>query len=115
MDSFGAEPIYQSIVGGLGLLNPGVHVRETILPAVVVRVAPLKAMLSFLSKTKDTGTINKTILINYMVYAWSCQNVCDDLLLENIFIQFGTKLYKQVVGIPIGSSCAPLIADLFLC
>ena len=30
------------------------------------------------------------------------------------FISFGTKLYRHVVGIPIGTNCAPLIADLFL-
>ena len=49
-------------------------------------------------------------------HAWSCQNVCDALtfLLDNIFIRFGTKLYKQVVGIPMGTNCAPLVADLFL-
>ena len=43
-------------------------------------------------------------------------NVCDALtfLLDNIFIRFGTKLYRQVVGIPMGTNCAPLIADLFL-
>ena len=35
-------------------------------------------------------------------------------LLDNIFIGFGTKLYRQIVGIPIGTNCAPLIADLFL-
>ena len=35
-------------------------------------------------------------------------------MLDNIFIQFGTKLYKQVVGIPMGAYCAPLAADLFL-
>ena len=48
--------------------------------------------------------------------AWSCQNVCDALTfwLDNIFIQFGTKLYKQVVGISMGTNCAPLVADLFL-
>ena len=28
--------------------------------------------------------------------------------------RFGTKLYRQVVGIPMGTNCAPLIADLFL-
>ena len=33
---------------------------------------------------------------------------------DNIFIQFGTKLYRQVVRIPIGPDCAPLVADLFL-
>ena len=49
-------------------------------------------------------------------HAWSCQNVCDALtfLLDNIFIRFGTKLYRQVVGIPMGTNCAPLGADLFL-
>ena len=49
-------------------------------------------------------------------HAWSCQNVCDALtfLLDNIFIRFGTKLYRQVVGIPMGTICAPLVADLFL-
>ena len=47
-------------------------------------------------------------------HAWSCQNVCDALtfLLDNIFIRFGTKLYRQVVGIL--TNCAPLVADLFL-
>ena len=49
-------------------------------------------------------------------HAWSCQNLCDALtfLLDNIFIRFGTKLYRQVVGIPMGTNCAPLVADLFL-
>ena len=49
-------------------------------------------------------------------HAWSCQNVCDALsfLLDNIFIRFGTKLYLQVVGIPMGINCAPLVSDLFL-
>ena len=38
---------------------------------------------------------------------WSCQNVCDAL-------PYGTKLYRQIVGTPMGTNCAPLIADLFL-
>ena len=33
---------------------------------------------------------------------------------DNILIRFGTKLYRQVVGIPMGTNCAPLFADLFL-
>ena len=49
-------------------------------------------------------------------HAWLCQNVSDALtiLLDNIFIRFCTKLYRQVVGIPMGTNCAPLVADLFL-
>ena len=34
--------------------------------------------------------------------------------LDNIFVRFGTKLYRQVVGIPMGSYCASLLVDLFL-
>ena len=47
---------------------------------------------------------------------WSCQKVCDALgyLLDNIFIRFGTKLFRQTIGIPMGTNCAPLVADLFL-
>ena len=47
---------------------------------------------------------------------WSCQKVCDALvyLLDNIFIRFGTKLYRQTIGIPTGTNCAPLVANLFL-
>ena len=48
---------------------------------------------------------------------WSCQNVCEAYvyLLDNIFIRFGTKLYRQIIGIPMGTNCAPLVADdLFL-
>ena len=47
---------------------------------------------------------------------WSCQKMCDGLhyLLDNIFIRFGSKLYRQIVGILMGTNCAPLVADLFL-
>ena len=46
----------------------------------------------------------------------SCQKMCDALhyLLDNIFIRFGSKLYRQIVGIPMGTNCAPPVADLFL-
>ena len=47
---------------------------------------------------------------------WSCQKVCEALtfLLDNIYIRFGSELYRQIVGIPMGTNCAPLVADLFL-
>ena len=42
--------------------------------------------------------------------------MCDALhyLLDKIFIRFGSKLYRQIVGIPMGTNCTPLVADLFL-
>ena len=47
---------------------------------------------------------------------WSCQKVCDALhyLLDNIFMRFRSKSYIQIVGIPMGTNYAPLVADLFL-
>ena len=47
---------------------------------------------------------------------WSCHKMCDALhyLLDNIFIKFGSKLYRQIVGIPMGTNCAPVVAYLFL-
>ena len=33
---------------------------------------------------------------------------------KQCFIKFGSKLYRQIVGIPMGNNCAPLVADLFL-
>ena len=47
---------------------------------------------------------------------FSCQKVCEALtfLLDNIYIRFGSKLYRQIVGISMGTNCAPLVADLFL-
>ena len=42
--------------------------------------------------------------------------MCEALihLLDNVYVRFGTKLYRQIVGIPMGTDCVPLVADLFL-
>ena len=34
-------------------------------------------------------------------------------ILDNISIRFGTELHRKIVGIPMGTNCAPLVADLF--
>ena len=35
-----------------------------------------------------------------------------EFLIDNIFVSFGTTLFQQVVGIPMGTNYAPLLADL---
>ena len=42
--------------------------------------------------------------------------MCEALiyLLDNIYIRFATKLYREIVSIQMGTNCAPLVADLFL-
>ena len=37
-----------------------------------------------------------------------------EFLIDNIFVKFGGCLFRQVIGIPMRTNCAPLLADLFL-
>ncbi|KAK3085568.1 hypothetical protein FSP39_005430 [Pinctada imbricata] len=37
-----------------------------------------------------------------------------NFLIDNIFVVFGGKVFQQIVGIPMGTNCAPLLADIFL-
>ena len=41
--------------------------------------------------------------------------MCDALhyILDSICIRLASKIYRQIVGIPIGTYCVPLVADLF--
>ena len=55
--------------------------------------------------------------ITYKGYTfWTETMFCDALsfLLDNIFVRFGDTTYRQIIGIPMGTNCAPLVADLFL-
>ena len=37
-----------------------------------------------------------------------------EFLVDNIFVVFGRKVFQQIVGNPMGTNCAPLIAGIFL-
>ena len=37
-----------------------------------------------------------------------------EFLIDNIFVKFGGCVFRQVIGIPIGTNCAPLLAGFFL-
>ena len=47
---------------------------------------------------------------------YTADNICKmiEFLIDNIFVQFGGRLFSQVIGISMGTNCAPLVADLFL-
>ena len=36
-----------------------------------------------------------------------------EFLVDNIYVRFGGQLFRQMVGIPMGTTCAPSLADLF--
>ena len=37
-----------------------------------------------------------------------------EFLVDNIFVVFAEKVFQQIVGIPMGTNCAPLLANIFL-
>ena len=37
-----------------------------------------------------------------------------EFLLDNIFVVFAGKVFQQIIGIPIGTNCTPLLVDIFL-
>ena len=36
-----------------------------------------------------------------------------EFLVDNIFVVFRGEVFQQIVGIPMGTNCAPLLADIF--
>ena len=37
-----------------------------------------------------------------------------EYLIDNIFVDFGGRIFQQTIGIQLGTNCAPLLADLVL-
>ena len=73
-------------------------------------------MLSFFPPSVLDEILNLIESVSQGFPSYLCQKVCEALtfLLDNIYTRFGSKLYRQIVGIPMGTNCAPLVADLFL-
>ena len=48
---------------------------------------------------------------------YTANDICKmtEFLVDNRYVRFGGQLFLQMVGIPMGTNCAPLLADLFLC
>ena len=69
---------------------------------------------SFLACNFDRAFFTNALVDNYTM--WTCREVCESLtlLIDSIFVRFGNEVFRQVIGIPMGTNCAPLIADLFL-
>ena len=59
--------------------------------------------------TKDISSANDNNM-------FTADSICEmiEFLIDKIFVQFGGRLFHQVIGIPMGTNCAPLLADLFL-
>ena len=74
----------------------------------------IRENIQYLAFNEECAFLTSDVYNNHNL--WSCQKVCDALayLLDNIFfIRFGTKIYRKSIGVPMGTNCAPLGADLF--
>ena len=55
------------------------------------------------SRAFSKRSITEDKLVEYVEY-----------LVDNIYVSIGNRVYRQCVGIPMGTDCAPLLANLFL-
>ena len=37
-----------------------------------------------------------------------------EFLIDNVYIQVGNKVFRQRIGVPMGTDCVPLLGNLFL-
>ena len=51
----------------------------------------------------STKTFSETDILNML-----------ECLIDHIFAMFSGRVFQQTVGMPMGTTCAPLLADLFL-
>ena len=69
------------------------------------------------SKLAEIKAISPVILISLNSdNKYTANDICKmiEFLVDNIYVTFGGQLFRQMVGIPMGTNCAPLLADLFI-
>ena len=54
------------------------------------------------SSSSSKQNISKEVLVTYVEY-----------LIDNSYVSIGKRTYRQCIGIPIGTDCVPLVANLF--
>ena len=50
---------------------------------------------------------------NKLPMTYICKMI--EFLVDNIYVRFGGQLFRQIGGVPVGTNCFPLLADLLLC
>ena len=88
--------------------------------------APLISLIKEAYKVRDNiylfvDTRGKVFLTDIPSKAASKFNITEEILIklveyliDNIYVSIGNRVYRQCVGIPMGTDCAPLLANLFL-
>ena len=64
-----------------------------------------KAKLAYFSKSRSKSNV-----------CFSCDELIDDIntIIDNSYVLFQNNVYRQVIGIPMGTNCPPFLANIFL-
>ena len=73
----------------------------------------LTVAFSMLSLATKTHTSFGITLMHHKKYSDAHVIKIQEYLIDNIFVEFGWRIFQQTIGIPMGTNCAPLLADLF--
>ncbi|KAJ8314953.1 hypothetical protein KUTeg_007103 [Tegillarca granosa] len=73
-----------------------------------------KTRYKYLVLNRDSGYFVKHLTDCKQKYTEDTINKMLVFLIDNIFVVFGNIIFQQTIGIPVGTNCAPLLADLFL-
>ena len=58
--------------------------------------------MNYMTDLSGVAAVNVNLLVSVKFF------------IENIYIQVGNRIVRQTIGIPMGTDCAPLLANLFL-
>ena len=58
-------------------------------------------------------TLFKDSLMHHKKYSDADVVKMLEYLIDNIFVEFGGRIFQQTIGIPMVTNCAPLHADMF--
>ena len=66
------------------------------------------------SNRQQSRAVSHISIIDYLSTKYRRINWKGNNQIDNIFVEFGGRIFQQIIGIPIGTNCAPLHAALFL-
>ena len=83
---------------------------------LVVEMAFKVSKKPYLRINKSTATWAAKLPAKTKLTYYTVDGLMEDIkvLLDNIYIQHAGKIYRQIIGIPIGSDCSQDLANLFL-
>ena len=109
IQTFDFFTLYSSILHDLlksrmnNIINTALNTKMELHDTPTSKLAEIKAISPVIPEMMTTNTLPMNVI---------CKMI--ELLVDNIYVRFGGQLFRQMVGIPMGTNCAPLLADLFL-